>query len=291
MKDYTTITANNNGQPFPDTRAIDSSGPLATDGTEIVEEVINDIWLEKQALIDFYYPFPLGPDGSEDLPGVDAGGLPKSQPLAAQYMNFGTPGTIVNWPSQEDPTLLGISLGIDIRLLLLQGQGIDRTLDDFKMLDSIVYIGDPDNATADAFYHADDVGGTIRNTAGQYLILPDAKGYSFRALDPSGTIDPDGASRIVGSIQDDALQNIVGEFYLRQKNIGPNEIVLDGILSGLFTVTTAVGDSSSEIESTPLGGPIKTLNQVDFNTSGVAGLRTATESRAKNIATNFAIHY
>lgn len=288
MKAYDTITVNNNGQPFPDTRAVDSSGPLATDGTEIVKEVVDDVWLEKQALLDFYnYP----PNGLDDLPGVDVGGLPLSQPLAAQYMNYGTPGMIVNWPSEEDPTLLGISLGIDIRLLLLHGQGIPRA--DYEMLDFVVYIGKFNpalNATADNFYHADDALGTIRNPAGQYLILPDIRGGFWRALDPSGAIDPDGASRLAGSVQNDALQNIVGSFSLMRKDVPATRIVSSISPTLLFKFADHPSLEGTQIKS--VNAPSNPdVTEVTFDTSGVFGLRTSVESRPKNITTHFAIRY
>jgi hypothetical protein len=68
------------------------------------------------------------------------------------------------------------------------------------------YVGDPDNPTASAFYHADDAAGTIRNTTGIYLILPDERGYFLRGLDTSGTIDPQGATRDIGDTQDDDIE-------------------------------------------------------------------------------------
>lgn len=291
MKDYTTITVNNNGQPFPDTRAVDASGPLATDGTEYIKEVVDDAWLEKQAELDFYdYP----PTGLEDLKGVDAiTGLPNSQPLAARYMNYATPGTIVNWPSAEDPFTVGVTHGIDLRLILLFGQGIDRTMDEYKMLDSIVYIGDGDNATADSFYHANDVGGTIRNTAGDYLILPDLRGYSFRGLDTSGSVDPDGAGRIVGSKQDDAFQGISGSFFLlRTGNTGNDWIVNGSFFDDFVTIirrsiSVPVPERKLDQDTTSPSD----MDEIIINTSEATGAKSSTESRGKNMATQFAIHY
>lgn len=292
MKDYTTITGNNNGLPFPLTRAVDATGPLAVDGTEFLKETVDDAWAQKQALLDFY---GVTPNGLEDGNGVDAGGLPISQPLAAQYMNFGTPGIVVNWPSEQDPAIVGAGLGIDIRLLLLHGQGIDRTQDAYKMLDSIMYIGDPDNPTADAFYHANDAGGVTRATTGDWLILPDARGYSWRALDPTGAIDPDGASRIVGHKQDDAMQAITGSFFIRQKGPQtPREIISDLGGNGVFSVnaSTFPAVSTSEMEST-LPGSAKELNRIDFDTSNalIPFKTNDFETHVKNIATHYAIYY
>lgn len=292
MKDYLSITTNNNAVAFPGTRAVDATGPLAVDGTEFIKEVLDDVWAEKQALLDFYnYP----PNGLDDEAGVDAiSGLPKSQPLAAQYMNYGTPGVIVNWGSAEDPFLIGVAHGIDIRLLLLQGQGIDRTEDDYKMLDSIVYVGFTENPTADSFYHALEPAGINRNHNGDYLILPDLRGYSLRYADPSGIIDPDGASRIVGDFQDDAFQDFQGEFYSKQKRT-PNEQVLEvATLFGKAFVDILRGDiptaANDEVESysTPTQ---KYWDRILFQASGDNTARTSIETRVKNMIVNPAIHY
>ncbi len=297
---YDEITDNNDGAVFPDTRAIDSSGPLNPDGTEIIKGVINDIWLEKQSLLDFYnYP----PIGLEDFAG-DVVGIPFSQPLTIQYMNYATPGTIVNWASEYDPVFVGANFsfgGMDIRLLLLHGQAIFRA--DYIILDKIVYVGNqatttPDeiiiNDAADSFYHATtDIDPTNnRDINGDWLILPDARGYSFRGLDQTGVIDPDGASRIVGSEQEDAFQNITGEFYLRQKSATPKNVIIEGIGSGLFSFDGNISaGENTEIESTGNLPPVKVLDRIRFNADFAPNTRTATETRAKNIATHYAIHY
>ena len=271
-KDYTAITGNNNGLPHPDSRAIDATGPTATDGTELLKEVMNDVWLRRQAFMDFYNQTP---DGLDDLAGVDGSGFPLSQPLVAKYMNYAPPGLVVSWTSQLDPVAAGALAGCDIRIILLQGQGVDRTVDDYKLLDLMCYVGDGDNPTADSYYRATDAGGTIRNITGQYLILPDARGYFWRGLDPSGTIDPDGASRLVGSMQDDsfqghwhdALYDNLGNQYGLDPNVGNGAdtgIDNDGVLA-------------------------RTGDAIEDATSGLP--RTSSETRAKNIATRYGIYY
>lgn len=299
-KFYDEITDNNNGIVFPDTQAIDSSGPLATDGTEIVKEVVDDVWLGKQALLDFYnYP----PIGIEDSAGISGfAGLPFSQPLAIQYMNYATPGTIVNWASELDPAIVSAlwANDMEIRLLLLHGQGILRA--DYKMLDLIVYVGDSFNAAADSYYHADDELGTIRNPTGDWLILPDARGYSFRGLDPSGLIDPDGAGRIVGSEQEDAFQDFGASpaFYMQRgaSNVQPpenREIIytqngLGNPLASPFSVNGLVNLLSFN-DKFEMGNGSNAVTQIDFLASGDPNARTSVESRGKNIAIEFAIHY
>lgn len=289
---YDEITDNNNGAVFPNTRAIDSSGPLIPDGTEIIEGVIDDVWLEKQALLSFYnYP----PNGLEDTAGIfpaAIGGLPDSQPLAVQYMNYATPGTIVNWASDLDPALVGATLGLEIRLILLHGQGVDIGVADFAMLDAITYVGDPDNATADAFYHAVDALGTIRNTGGNYLILPDVRGYSFRALDPSGLIDPEGAGRIVGSKQDDAFQEFEAFFHILRSQVAANGNVIDDTgVPGFTNLQNAFGVPTPSRRFDVINQSGQNMDRIILNTATIPTLKTSSETRAKNIATHFAIHY
>lgn len=302
MIDYKFLTDRNTSDPpaldnFPDVRAINASGPLATDGTEIIANVLDDVWAEKQALLDFYdYP----PLGIHDEPGLFPSGLPLSQPLALQYMNYGAPGTIVNWASEIDPALLGseFEVNFQVRLLLLHGQGILRA--DYKMLDSIVYAGDPNNATADAFYHADDSLGAVRNITGDWLILPDARGYSFRALDPSGLIDPDGAGRLVGSQQEDAMQNIASSFIIKRTEAGGNNnIVYNNVPTNNIFQINETYIFFSPPQNTYLEKSTSPINaahdQVNMDISRNPNLKVTNppndETRQKNIATHFAIHY
>ena len=292
---YSAITSNNNDLSFPATRAINATGPLVQDGTEIVADVVNDFWLEKQSLLDFYEDTP---NDLFDVAGLDPGNnLPNSQPLAINLMNYGTPGSIIAWASDKDPALLGVDLTFDftVRLLLLQGQGIDRTLDDYRLLDSIVYVGDPDNGTADSFYHADDAGGTSRNPAGDYLILPDGRGQTLRGLDETGTVDPEGAGRIVGSFQDDKFQNITASFLTKKTAPGSGNnteiIIEDPAVPDVFSVTpNAIGlfPPSEYINKTI--GPAN-ADKIFFDTSADPALRTGTENISKNLAVNYAIHY
>jgi hypothetical protein len=51
MKDYKTTFVNTDGANFPNTAAINASGPTATDGTEYVKDYIDDHWGARQALM------------------------------------------------------------------------------------------------------------------------------------------------------------------------------------------------------------------------------------------------
>jgi len=281
MKDYTVITGNNNGQPFPNTRAINSTGPLAPDGTEIIDEVVNDLWSEKQSFLDFWEETP---NGLEDEAGIDpVSFLPKSQPLAIQYMNFGTPGVVVPWMSPDDPAVVSAAIGFDIRILLLQGQGIDRTVDEYKRLDLMCYVGDVDNPTADSFYRADDAGGVTRNIAGQYLILPDMRGQFLRGLDEGAGVDPDGGSRIAGSGQLDALQDLTG--HIRIRGTTDTDHVLGGDQTGVLSMVP----NGTAVNHYDLDGGVRGAFRLTFTASAVA--RVSIETRGVNIATRFGVYF
>jgi hypothetical protein len=187
MKDYATI-ANTLGT-FPNVTGKDASGGGAVDGTPYIRQFIDDLWGVSQALMD---QAGLTPDGVTESATA-------SQRMAAYRNILGHPGEVIAWMGDAaDPSASGI------RLLPLTGQGILRT--SYPLLDTATYVGDSDNPTASAFYHADDAAGTIRNTTGIYLILPDLRGYFLRGLDTSGTVDPQGATRDIGDTQDDDIE-------------------------------------------------------------------------------------
>lgn len=267
MIDYQTSFVYTNGLPYPFTLAINATGAGTGDGTEIVKILVDDLWGARQALMD---AAGLTPDSVTEAPDT-------SQLLEAIRKISGSPGEGVTWWKNSDPAITGD------RVLLLNGQGILRA--NYPELDTAVYVGDTANPTASTFYHADDAAGTIRNTTGIYLILPDTRGYALRGLDVAASVDPDGASRDVGSIQDFALENITGNFYIRRWNNGVSDLELIVIVDGAF----------SESNDVPLSSPVVTtttsidLQKITFDASTV--VNTATETRMVNIATKFGIRY
>ncbi len=250
------VFTNTNGVAFPDTEAINSSGAQSTDGTEFVKIMI-DNWMfgRQQALLNHV---GLTPNGIAEADGAS------QELLALQRMGM-HPGQGIFAFWNDTPTNLGI------RVLMLTGQGILRA--NFSDLDDAVYVGDGDNPTASVFYHADDAAGTIRNTAGVYLILPDARGQTIRGLDLAGAVDPDGASRDLGSLQLDAFQGHWHEVY---RNSG----------SGAFEIPTfASSATATKIIFT-------SIEVQDSVTDGVNGTpRTDTESRMTNMACDIGIIY
>jgi hypothetical protein len=186
--DYESSFANTNGDPFPDTAAVNVSGAGAQDGTEFIAAFVDDLWGFNQALMEYA---GLTPDTVPE--SADA-----SQRLEALKLAFSPPGVGFEWWRSDDPTTEGI------RVLYLNGQGILRA--NYPDLDAACYVGNANNAAASAWYRANNADGSSRSTTGAYLILPETRGYVLRGLDTSGTIDPGGATRDIGNIQGDAFQ-------------------------------------------------------------------------------------
>lgn len=263
MIDYYSSFVYTNGLTFPDTLAINATGAGTGDGTEIVKILIDDLWGARQALMD---AAGLVPDSVTEAPDT-------SQLLEAIRKICGSPGEGVIWWKDSDPAITGD------RVLLLNGQGILRA--NYPELDAAVYVGDTANPTASTFYHADDAAGTIRNTTGIYLILPDTRGYALRGLDTAGSVDPDGPSRDLGSIQDFALENITGEFQIVDGQL----VSIVGNALGVFTISVG-GSSPYYNDQSLVTTPRK---KIEFDASTV--VNTATETRMINIATKFGIRY
>lgn len=259
MIDYQTSFVYTNGVPFPNTLAINATGAGTGDGTEIVKILVDDLWGARQALMD---AAGLVPDSVTEAPDT-------SQLLEAIRKICGSPGEGVIWWKDSDPAITGD------RVLLLNGQGILRA--NYPELDDAVYVGDTANPTASAFYHADDAAGTVRNTTGIYLILPDTRGYILRGLDIAGSVDPDGPSRDLGSIQDFAIENITGSISFYE------DTYIAGSDTGVFSEALGPADPY------PAGAGNTAINVVTFDASTV--VNTATETRMVNIATKFGIRY
>ncbi len=243
---------NTNNVAFPDTEGVNASGPLTIDGTEFVKAMIdNYMFGPQQALLNYA---GLIPNGLSEEDG-------NSQELEAMQKSFGHPGESVDWYGQSDPASIGL------RLLLLNGQGV--LVSNYADLTTAVYVGDGNNGAAESFYRADDAGGTIRNIGGNYLILPDARGRFKRALDTTGLIDPDGASRLTGDSQEDAFQGHWHQVYIFGN-------------PGSELITGSDGTASS-LENT------RVKDAVTDTVNGTP--RTAIETRSKNISVQAAIRY
>ncbi len=264
MIDYLASFTNTDGAAFPNTLGINATGAGAGDGTEFVKLYVDDAWGSRQALMD---AAGLTPDSVTEA--VDT-----SQLLEAIRIISGAPGNGVIWWATSDPAVLGE------RVLLLTGQTI--LMASYPELALAVYVGDGNNATASAFYKTSDTPGTIRDTGGAYMVFPDSRGYALRGLDVAAAVDPDGASRDIGSIQLDAMQQITG-------SIGNTGIFsASPTTTGVFTSTFA---ASNQITT----GSSGERQKIDFDSadsiSPNVAKTDAIESRMINIACNIGIRY
>jgi len=267
MINYLSSFTNTNGVAFPDTLGINASGPSATDGTEFVKLFIDDLWGARQALMDYA---GLTPDTVTEAPGT-------AQTIEAIQKGFAVgPGMGNIYWKDGDPAANGD------RVLLLNGQGVLRAT--YPELDAAVYVGDGNNPTASRFYHADDAAGTIRNIAGVYLILPETRGYVLRGLDTAASVDPDGASRDMGSIQLDALQG-----HLFYNGVGRPTDVFPFVYGGTTNEIPGLSTNHMTTGATAIG--FQGLTSLP-KTDGVNGTpRISSESRGVNVATRYGITY
>jgi hypothetical protein len=180
---------NTDGASFPNTAGVNVSAPSAGDGTEFKALLINDHWGARQALMDYA---GLSPNGSSES-------ATNSQFLTALKNALSPVGMVIMSHAKNDPATLGQ------RLLELNGQGILRA--NYTELDSVCYVGDGRNSSAEYYYRATDSGGSSRSTTGAYLILPDMRGIFARGYDPTGVQDPGGTTRGFPDFQYFALQD------------------------------------------------------------------------------------
>lgn len=257
MINYLVSFTNTNSVAFPDTEAVNVSAPGAGDGTEFVAALVNDIWGRAQAIMDYA---GLTPDGAQEAPDT-------AQILEAIGRGFGVgPGMGVIYWKNDTPAAFGD------RVLLLQGQVI--LIASYPLLAAAVYCGDANNATAPAFYKTSDAGGTIRDTAGTYLVLPDTRGLSLKGVGDAvvNTRTKTGPAAL-GEVQEDAMQG----------HIHP-ATVADGATTGtgpyIQKTKVSVGANSAGVT---IGNP---------SSDGTNGTpRTGTATRDSSMGTNFGITY
>lgn len=119
--------------------------------------------------------------------------------------------------------------------------------------------------------------------------LPDARGRVMRALDPSGTIDPDGASRNLGDSQSDAMQRIIGSFESR-RYAASSELLVSAI--GAFNRDVEGGPSVGSADSSENS---QNRDIIEFDSSDSTSPNAAktddNETRMSNIAVNKIIFY
>lgn len=270
MIDYAASFTNTTGA-FPDIVADNVSAPGAGDGTEFVKLMIDDIWGRAQAIMNYA---GLAPDGVSEADGT-------AQILEALNKGWGIgPGMGVIYWKNGTPAANGD------RILLLQGQVI--LIATYSELVDACYVGDGNNATAATFYKTSDAGGTTRDTAGSYFVLPDTRGLSLKNIGDAtiSTRTKTGPTEI-GEVQEDQSQawqlgadeDATGaRDYWSKTGLrdNQNDFSAQANYTAFNLITTAQGDSQM----------VKAMND-GTNGDPRSGLNT----RDSTIGTNFGITY
>jgi hypothetical protein len=213
----------------------------------------------------------LSPDGVQEAPGT-------AQIISAISKGFGVgPGTGVIYWKNDTPLAHGD------RVLLLQGQTI--LISAYAALVAATYCGDANNATAPAFYKTSDSGGTTRDTAGTYFVLPDARGLSLKNI---GDATVNGRSKVgpveLGEVQEDAFQG----WQSGARNSGITYFG-SGLFPGYETAGSALANYVIPKYNTAGQGVNQKITAINDGTNGVP--RTGTNTRDSSMGTNFGITY
>jgi hypothetical protein len=172
------------------------------------------------------------------------------------------------------------------RVLLLQGQVI--LISSYPLLVAACYVGDGNNATAATFYKTSDAGGTTRDTAGNYFVLPDTRGLSLKNI---GDATISGRTKTgpteLGEVQEDQLQNF--QIGADSDATGAREYWGYANLRDNRADNVASGNNASPIFATGGQGDAGKFFPKNDGTNGDPRLGDMT--RDATIGTNFGITY
>ena len=269
---------------FPNTAAINSTAPNLANGTPLVAAILNDEWGVWQQILQMAGQTPSG-IGETAAASANAALGPGQQKIGALQMVVGLPGSYVfdsitpgsgTYGSQS--MAWGAASGgpptryQGRRVLPCQGQVI--TIANYPDLCAAVYCGDGNNPTAPYFYKTTSTSSpsTNRSTSGAYMVIADCRGLTLRGFDPNAVHDPQGASRLLASLQQDAIQGHVH---------APS--------NGNSFWTGAVGSAGTIGGGVSFVGVSFTGSPVTDGTNGTP--RTAPETRMYNFSCNIGICY
>lgn len=215
------------------------------------------------------------------------GGYPKGAVLASTSGGMGWVNLIDNNTADPDSSGLGwaeIAVpagGIQWFAMQappngwLKANGAAVSVTAYSRLATNIYCGNSFNATALFGYRCTDAANpaTTRSTTGAYIVLPDLRGEFVRGWDDGRGID---SGRAFGTAQLDAMQNITGTL----SNMA---------FSGSTSAGTGAISVGANLGATYTTGTSGNVRDMAFNASNV--VRTATETRARNIAFLACIKY
>jgi hypothetical protein len=200
-----------------------------------------------------------------------------SQYFEAMRLTAGYPGIIVC------ANFFGITpAGVGLRLLKLDGSGV--LVASYPELTQNCVVSFADNPNSDGYFRADDAAGVTRNSAGNYLILPDMRGQFLRGRDTAGAVDPDGASRAAVKIQDWALYDHA--HIVEEKGTGYNG---EGVT---FQEGTGSSKFLCQFPATPTGNQAygSDMYETDLATA-MTTQKSADENRPTNVDFDFYVWY
>lgn len=181
MKDFGDITQTTG--TYPDVAAVNDTVPGDKTGTPYTKQMVDELFGVFQAILNAAH---LTPNDSAEAAAASYS-IESSQIAQAIQAVFMPAGMIVGIPTDTVPT--------GARLLKLEGQVILRAT--YPRLVTNVEQSAHSNG---AFYRC-NAGGTY-DAAGDYMLLPDLRGQFLRGRDSAGSVDPDGATREFGNLQD-----------------------------------------------------------------------------------------
>jgi hypothetical protein len=181
---------------FPNVVTRADSGVGLKDGTPVHKRYIQDLLGAFQAILNGASLTPVA-DAPETC-GATAGDVTGSQIVEALQLMLCVPGTY-HWYA-------GDTIPPGARLLKCTGTLASRTYNITGMYSRLlnVWVG-PNPANADlgkpAFFRTSDDTGTIRDEAGDYLVIPNLDGRFMRARDLGELLDTQGSTREFGDVQ------------------------------------------------------------------------------------------
>jgi hypothetical protein len=289
MVDIVSYAINYTGA-FPTVAAKNATSAGATDGTPYIKAILDEIWGRWQDLMLRAGLTPSGTTEAASAYSYSIAGAAQQERQANQNC-YGAPGEFVfdmippltgTYGSSSGPADRGVPTNLawyaTRRVIPLQGQGI--LIANYPELVNATYVGDANNAAATAFYKCTDAGGGTHSTSGTYFKLGDARGVTVRGFDVGATKDPGGAARLLGNLQQDAMQ---GHWHNAINNT--STYFQSGAGAGHYLNGTG-GSGSQTIAGHAV---IATGN----NTDGTAPTtpRTSSESRMYNICCQIGIRY
>ena len=157
----------------------------------------------------------------------------------------------------------------------LESNGAELLISNYGELASAIYVGDANNADTNILFGFKTDGAGNRSITGTHIKIPDRRGEFVRGWDNGRGID---TGRVFGSGQLDAFQNIAGPVGNGRGFPGPAS-------SGLFTRSAGTGNPAGT------GSAASAVYRTDFDTANDPSLRTAAETRPRNLTALAIIKY